>query len=135
MAFFACAHIEKDIQLDSANFFDLFFENGLTRRGFGCILYDVGSEKDRCSLQNRRSGDEKAARRSGTGSKKNRKIFGNGFDKAQKCAIVYITRLIRSWNLRMAGVIIERAHGMDGVEECRGSVLLKGVRGTKPGNF
>ena len=78
---------------------------------------------------------KKAARRSGTGSKKNRKIFGNGFDKAQKCAIVYITRLIRSWNLRMAGVIIERAHGMDGVEECRGSVLLKGVRGTKPGNF
>jgi len=30
-----------------------------------------------------------------------------------------------------AGVIIERAHEWDGVEECRGSVLLKGVRGKK----
>ena len=30
------------------------------------------------------------------GPKKNRKIFGKAFDKAEKCAIVYITRLIRS---------------------------------------
>ena len=75
--------------------FRFFPETGLTRRDFGCILYDVGSEKGRCSLQNRRTADEKAASWPGLGPKKNRKIFGNGFDKAQKCAIVYITRLIR----------------------------------------
>ena len=34
---------------------------------------------------------------SGVGPKNFRKIFGKAFDKAQKCAIVYITRLIRSW--------------------------------------
>lgn len=78
---------------------------------------------------------KKALRRSGPGPKKNRKIFGNGFDKAQKCAIVYITRLIRSYDSRREGVILERAHGMDGVEECRGSVLLKGVREENPEIF
>lgn len=43
----------------------------------------------------------------GAGAKKNRKIFTKAFDKAKKCAIVYITRLIRSqlwvsreWSLR-----------------------------------
>ena len=37
------------------------------------------------------------------------KIFGNAFDKAEKCAIVYITRLIPALFPRHAGVIIERA--------------------------
>ena len=78
-------------------FFELFFKTGLTRWEFGCILYDIGSAKGRCSLQNRRTADEKAARWPDPDPKKNRKIFGIWFDKAQKCAIVYITRLIRSW--------------------------------------
>jgi len=33
---------------------------------------------------------------SDVGAKKIRKIFVKAFDKAEKCAIVYITRLIRS---------------------------------------
>ena len=40
--------------------------------------------------------------------KKNEKIFGKRFDKAEKCAIVYITRLIRSELLKRRGVILER---------------------------
>ena len=40
--------------------------------------------------------------------KKIEKIFGKRFDKAQKCAIVYITRLIRSELLKRRGVILER---------------------------
>ena len=39
-------------------FFAFFCENGLTKVHFGCILYDIGSEKGRCSLQKRDDGDE-----------------------------------------------------------------------------
>ena len=67
-------------------------------------------------------------------AKKNRKIFAKAFDKAQNCAIVYITRLIRSrwW---VAGSDHWESPRRDGVRKCRGSVLLKGVREFFPGNF
>ena len=52
---------------------------------------------------------EFAASDVGAGLKIFRKIFGNAFDKAEKCAIVYITRLSSETLLRSAGVIIERA--------------------------
>ena len=63
---------------------------------FGCNLYDIGSAKGRCSPQNRNGIVGTAADELKAGPKKNEKIFGKSFDKAQKCAIVYITRLIRT---------------------------------------
>ena len=66
----------------------------------------------------------------GRDPKKNRKIFGKSFDKAQGCAILNITRLISANDLGFSGVIIEIALRRDGVVEERGSVLLKGVRET-----
>ena len=72
-------------------FVDFFLEIGLTKYGFGCILYDVGSPKSRCSPQNLyefvRDGGVKIRRC----TKNNRKIFGKAFDKAQECAILNIT--------------------------------------------
>ena len=93
-----------DDSLRGRGIFLIFFVGmGLTKFDFGCILYDIGSEKSRCSLQNRRIGDEK--RRAGLTRVRRifRKIFGKWFDKAEKCAIVYITRLIPESVLRRAG--------------------------------
>jgi hypothetical protein len=82
------------------DFLDISFVFGLTKRIFGCILYDIGSIWSRCSPQKRQRNDGFAVA-SGLpggrdGPKKIRKIFGKAFDKAEKCAIFYITRLIRS---------------------------------------
>jgi len=72
-------------------FFRIFIGIGLTKAGFGCILYDVGSPKSRCSPQNwyrsKKDGGDVILR----WSKKNRKIFEKAFDKAQECAILNIT--------------------------------------------
>ena len=104
------------------SFFGLFFVFlrffGLTKCVFGCILYDIGSIRSRCSPQ-KAANDESMRCESAAGPpgvagrgipKKVRKKFGKAFDKAQKCAIFYITRLIRRQELELAGVIIERAH-------------------------
>jgi hypothetical protein len=73
----------------------IFFEKntvfGLTSMRYGCILYDVGLEKGRCSPQSRICGESIPRDTGRAGPKKNRKIFGKRFDKAQKCAIVNIT--------------------------------------------
>lgn len=68
---------------------------GLTKRDFGCILYDIGSIWSRCSPQNMQSDEENPEGWSDAGAKNFRKIFAKAFDKAQNCAIVYITRSIR----------------------------------------
>ena len=39
-------------------FFRISFDLGLTRWDFGCILYDIGSIKGRCSPQNIQVDDE-----------------------------------------------------------------------------
>ena len=77
-------------------FSGIFFDLGLTSWDFGCILYDIGSIWGRCSPQKRQRSEGSAGCDVGAEPKKNRKIFGKAFDKAEKCAIVYITRLIRS---------------------------------------
>jgi hypothetical protein len=114
-------------------FFHFFAGNGLTKANFGCILYDIGSEKGRCSPQKLQRSVWIRDVIYGAGLKKIEKIFGNAFDKAQKCAIVYITRLIRR-SLSEWGVIIERAHGMDGVGSVE-EVFFSKVFGNFSGNF
>ena len=76
--------------------FRISFVFGLTKGDFGCILYDIGSIWSRCSPQNIQVGEGIPDWVVGRWVKKNRKIFTKAFDKAKKCAIVYITRLIRS---------------------------------------
>ena len=54
-------------------------------------------------LKSDKEANESAASGVEVGSKKIEKIFGKAFDKAEKCAIVYITRLIRSLDLKRSG--------------------------------
>jgi len=79
------------VSLFLLSFFWFFWVFGLTKWRFGCILYDVGLQKGRCSPQNCRSDESFRWYTGYAGPKKIWKIFGIRFDKAQKCAIVNIT--------------------------------------------
>ena len=113
-SFFRGKYAGKAIWLRMKHFFRFFSDFGLTRGGFGCILYDVGLEKGRCSPQNRICDESFVWHAGRAGSKKIRKIFGKRFDKAQKCAIVNIT----VWFGRRfgwCGVILESSGNRDSV--------------------
>ena len=81
--------------IDFGGFFRIFRDFCLTKHGFGCRLYDIGSIWSRCSPQKRQRSRMDPEADAKARAKKNQKIFAKAFDKAQKCAIVYITRLIR----------------------------------------
>lgn len=46
-----CAREEHESGVGWRIFFRISFVFGLTKEGFGCILYDIGSIKSRCSPQ------------------------------------------------------------------------------------
>jgi hypothetical protein len=72
-------------------FFEIFSIFGLTKEWNGCILYDIGLRKGRCSPQSEVFAESAACDAGRAGAKIFRKIFAKRFDKAQKCAIVNIT--------------------------------------------
>ena len=118
---------------DTAIFFVFFSGFGLTKCVFGCILYDIGSAKCRCSPQNWRRSDGIPGVVGRWAEEIFWKIFGKAFDKAQKCAIVYITRLISELIWSEARSDHWESPGMDGeraLRECS-SQRCPG----KPGNF